>query len=54
MTTSSDLFKRALKCIPGGVNSPVRAFQGVGGEPIFLARGQGAYVFDEDGRRYID
>ena len=54
MTTSSDLFKRALKCIPGGVNSPVRAFKGVGGDPIFFARGQGAYVFDEDGKRYID
>ncbi len=54
MTTSSDLFKRALKCIPGGVNSPVRAFKGVGGDPIFFARGTGAYVFDEDGRRYID
>ena len=54
MTTSSDLFKRALKCIPGGVNSPVRAFKGVGGDPLFLARGQGAHVFDEDGKRYID
>jgi glutamate-1-semialdehyde 2,1-aminomutase len=54
MTTSSDLFKRALKCIPGGVNSPVRAFKGVGGDPIFFARGQGAYVWDEDGKRYID
>ncbi len=54
MTTSSDLFKRALKCIPGGVNSPVRAFKGVGGDPIFFARGSGAYVLDEDGKRYID
>jgi glutamate-1-semialdehyde 2,1-aminomutase len=54
MTTSSDLFKRAQKCIPGGVNSPVRAFKGVGGDPIFFARGQGAYVWDEDGKRYID
>ena len=54
MTTSSDLFKRAQKYIPGGVNSPVRAFKGVGGDPIFLARGQGAYVLDEDGKRYID
>ncbi|HEY5683426.1 MAG TPA: glutamate-1-semialdehyde 2,1-aminomutase [Sulfuricaulis sp.] len=54
MTTSSDLFKRAQKHIPGGVNSPVRAFKGVGGEPLFLARGQGAYVIDEDGKRYID
>ncbi|BAV35045.1 glutamate-1-semialdehyde 2,1-aminomutase [Sulfuricaulis limicola] len=54
MTTSSDLFKRAQKCIPGGVNSPVRAFKGVGGDPVFFARGQGAYVWDEDGKRYID
>ena len=54
MTTSSDLFKRAQKCIPGGVNSPVRAFKGVGGDPVFFARGQGAYVFDADGKRYID
>ncbi|MCR4347853.1 MAG: glutamate-1-semialdehyde 2,1-aminomutase [Sulfuricaulis sp.] len=54
MTTSSDLFKRAQKVIPGGVNSPVRAFKSVGGDPIFFARGQGAYVLDEDGKRYID
>ncbi len=54
MSTSSDLFKRAQQHIPGGVNSPVRAFKGVGGDPIFLARGQGAYVWDEDGNRYID
>ncbi|MDH3309357.1 MAG: glutamate-1-semialdehyde 2,1-aminomutase [Gammaproteobacteria bacterium] len=54
MTTSSDLFKRAQKHIPGGVNSPVRAFKGVGGEPLFLARGQGPHVIDEDGKRYID
>ncbi|HEU5339436.1 MAG TPA: glutamate-1-semialdehyde 2,1-aminomutase [Sulfuricaulis sp.] len=54
MTTSSDLFRRAQKHIPGGVNSPVRAFKGVGGEPLFLARGQGAHVIDEDGKRYID
>jgi len=54
MSTSSDLFKRAQKVIPGGVNSPVRAFKGVGGDPIFFAHGRGAYVFDEDGKRYID
>ena len=54
MTTSSDLFKRALKCIPGGVNSPVRAFKGVGGDPVFFARGLGAYLWNEDGNRYID
>jgi len=54
MTTSSDLFKRALQHIPGGVNSPVRAFKGVGGDPVFFARGVGPYLFDEDGKRYID
>ncbi len=41
-------------CIPGGVNSPARAFGGVGGEPIFFARGKGAYLWDLDGNRYID
>ena len=54
MTTSSDLFKRALQHIPGGVNSPVRAFKGVGGDPVFIARGLGAYLWDEDGNQYID
>ena len=54
MTISSDLFKRAQQHIPGGVNSPVRAFKGVGGDPVFFARGSGAYLFDEDGQRYID
>ncbi|MGE5242153.1 MAG: glutamate-1-semialdehyde 2,1-aminomutase [Bacteroidota bacterium] len=54
MTISSDLFKRALQHIPGGVNSPVRAFKGVGGDPVFFARGVGPYLFDEDGNRYID
>ena len=54
MTISSDLFKRAQQHIPGGVNSPVRAFKGVGGDPIFFARGLGAYLWDEDGNRYID
>lgn len=47
-------FARALGLIPGGVNSPARAFGGVGGEPIFFERGQGAYLFDIDGNRYID
>jgi glutamate-1-semialdehyde 2,1-aminomutase len=51
---SSALFARACRHIPGGVNSPVRAFKGVGGEPVFIARGYGAYLWDEDGRRYID
>jgi glutamate-1-semialdehyde 2,1-aminomutase len=54
MSISSELFKRAQRRIPGGVNSPVRAFKGVGGEPVFFARAEGAYLFDEDGRRYID
>ncbi|MFP5506657.1 MAG: glutamate-1-semialdehyde 2,1-aminomutase, partial [Gammaproteobacteria bacterium] len=54
MTTSHDLFKAAQRHIPGGVNSPVRAFKGVGGEPVFFARGQGAYVYDADGKRYVD
>mgnify|MGYP000117790579 CR=1 FL=1 len=54
MQTSKDLFTRACRRIPGGVNSPVRAFKGVGGEPVFFARGAGAYVWDEDNKRYID
>jgi glutamate-1-semialdehyde 2,1-aminomutase len=48
------LFQEACKYIPGGVNSPVRAFRGVGGEPIFFKRAQGAYVVAADNRRYID
>lgn len=48
------LFSEACRYIPGGVNSPVRAFRGVGGEPIFIARASGAYVFDTEGKRYID
>ncbi len=51
---SQGLYRQACRFIPGGVNSPVRAFKGVGGEPLFLARAQGPYVWDEDGRRYID
>ncbi|MFA7594673.1 MAG: glutamate-1-semialdehyde 2,1-aminomutase, partial [Thiohalobacteraceae bacterium] len=54
MSRSHELFKAAQRHIPGGVNSPVRAFKGVGGEPVFLARGQGAYVYDADGKRYVD
>lgn len=54
MTHSADLYSKAKKFIPGGVNSPVRSFNGVGGTPLFINRGQGAYVFDEDGNRYID
>jgi glutamate-1-semialdehyde 2,1-aminomutase len=51
---SEELFDRASRVIPGGVNSPVRAFRGVGGTPRFVARGEGAYVEDVDGRRYVD
>lgn len=51
---SSQLFAAAENVIPGGVNSPVRAFKGVGGHPIFAKRAQGAYVYDEDDNRYID
>lgn len=51
---SSALFKQAQTVIPGGVNSPVRAFKGVGGTPIFAKSAKGAYVYDEDGNRYID
>jgi len=47
-------FERAKRLIPGGVNSPARAFGAVGGEPIFIARGEGAYLFDIDGNRYVD
>jgi glutamate-1-semialdehyde 2,1-aminomutase len=51
---SEELFRRAREIIPGGVNSPVRAFRSVGGNPPFIARGQGAHIFDVDGNEYID
>src|SRR3954462_2295802 len=51
---SSKLFAEARKVIPGGVNSPVRAFRGVGGEPFFVERAAGAHIWDVDGREYID
>ena len=51
---SSALFAQAEKVIPGGVNSPVRAFKGVGGTPIFVKEAKGAYLYDEDGNRLID
>ncbi|MFZ1218012.1 MAG: glutamate-1-semialdehyde 2,1-aminomutase [Chthoniobacterales bacterium] len=51
---SSELFRRALHRIPGGVNSPVRAFRGVGREPFFIARAEGAKIWDVDGNEYID
>jgi glutamate-1-semialdehyde 2,1-aminomutase len=50
----SSLYERALAAIPGGVDSPVRSFASVGGEPFFVARGEGAYLVDTDGRRYVD
>ncbi|MBP2699792.1 glutamate-1-semialdehyde 2,1-aminomutase [Photobacterium lucens] len=51
---SADLFAQAQQKIPGGVNSPVRAFAGVGGTPLFIERADGAYIFDADGNKYID
>ncbi len=54
MSRSEELFRRARRVMPGGVSSPVRAFRAVGGTPPFLVRGEGAYVTDADGRRYVD
>ena len=54
MSNSEKLFEQAVKVIPGGVNSPVRAFAAVGGTPPFIDRAEGAYLVDVDGRRYID
>src|SRR5215471_5531336 len=51
---SGSLFERAQRLIPGGVNSPVRAFRSVGGNPPFIARGEGSHIFDVDGNEYID
>src|SRR3954466_13388865 len=51
---SDQLFAEALTLIPGGVNSPVRAFRGVGGQPFFVNRAQGSHVFDVDGNEYVD
>jgi len=51
---SRELFRRAQEIIPGGVNSPVRAFKSVGGQPVFVARGEGSHIFDVDGNEYID
>lgn len=53
-TKSKELFERAQQTIPGGVNSPVRAFKSVGGTPLFMERAKGAYMYDVDGARYID
>ncbi|MGH8492846.1 MAG: glutamate-1-semialdehyde 2,1-aminomutase [Moraxellaceae bacterium] len=54
MSRSDELFSAACRHIPGGVNSPVRAFRGVGGTPVFFSRAKGAYLFDADDRQYID
>ncbi|NOY62148.1 MAG: glutamate-1-semialdehyde 2,1-aminomutase [Gammaproteobacteria bacterium] len=54
MPTSHQLFLDAQRHIPGGVNSPVRAFKGVGGDPVFFKKGKGAYLYDEEDKRYID
>lgn len=54
MGKSEELFERAVKVIPGGVNSPVRAYQAVGGAPRFIVKGRGSHITDEDGREYID
>ena len=52
--TNEAMFERAGRVIPGGVNSPVRAFKSVGGTPYFVARAEGASVWDVEGRRYLD
>src|ERR1700751_1078341 len=54
ITSSKDLFERAQRSIPGGVNSPVRAFKSVGGTPIFMQKAKGAYLYDADNTKYID
>ncbi|WP_086930960.1 glutamate-1-semialdehyde 2,1-aminomutase [Agarilytica rhodophyticola] len=54
MTSNSEQFSRAQAVIPGGVNSPVRAFKAVGGEPLFINKASGAYLFDSEDKRYID
>src|ERR1700674_147285 len=51
---SQELFERALRLMPGGVNSPVRAFRAVGGDPVFIASGKGSRVTDVDGASYVD
>ena len=51
---SEQLYERAKKCIPGGVNSPARAFKAVGGNPLFIERAQGSRIYDVDGHEYID
>src|SRR5215471_11187649 len=54
LSKSRELFQRALHFMPGGVNSPVRAFRAVGGDPLFIVSGKGSRLTDADGRSYID
>ena len=54
ISKSQQLFERAQQSIPGGVNSPVRAFKSVGGTPLFIKRAKGAYLYDADSNQYID
>lgn len=54
MISSHELFNKAKQRIPGGVNSPVRSFHAVGGEPLFFSQGKGAYLFDVQDKPYID
>ena len=54
MTASEKLYDKANQFIPGGVNSPVRAFNGVGGTPVFIEKANGPFIYDADGKQYID
>jgi glutamate-1-semialdehyde 2,1-aminomutase len=54
LSRSHALYQEAQTLLPGGVNSPVRAYRGVGGEPVFIERAQGPYLYDVDGNRYLD
>ena len=54
MTQASELFSQAKRFIPGGVNSPVRSFSGVGGTPVYFSRAEGAYIYDSEQRQYVD
>ena len=54
MNSVKNLFNLAKKYIPSGVNSPVRAFQAVGGKPVFIRKGKGSFIWDESGKRYLD
>ncbi|MEK7411079.1 MAG: aminotransferase class III-fold pyridoxal phosphate-dependent enzyme, partial [Actinomycetota bacterium] len=54
IASNHELFQRSTRAIPGGVNSSIRAFKGVGGEPYVVARGEGPYIIDVEGHRYID